>query len=263
MARYIGKKIADGVYETTQYDKFKFGNNRPVKRKNVEKKKQSIKRMGLLDPIVVTSDYFIKDGQNRFVALKELGKPIIYRFSLSDTFSIDEISESNSTVDKWTTEDFVAARASTGDESFIRIKHLLDKYSNIGWQILILAFGKTGHNKRVKEGTLQITEEEFLRADVLLHQAETIYSLISDSQYSNKHYLSVFVNLLKFNLVSYENLYDAMAKRKVHLWATDKSKPASRKDALARVEYAYNYNRIEKNRIDIIKKYDHIAKGGK
>ena len=259
MPKYIGKRIADGVYETDQYNIFKFGNNRPISKSKVEKKKKSIKKMGLLTPIEVTSDYYIKEGQHRFMALKELGLPIIYRFALSDTFTVDEISEINSTTERWGTKDFVTVRANSGNESYIRIKKLLDKYPDTKWADIALTIQRNGNNKIVREGMASMTEEEFVKADALLFQSEKLYSLISGSPYASRKYFSVFINLLKFNLCSYEKLYDALNRRKQWLWE-DRCKPGTVLDALTRIEFAYNYSRPQKYRIDIIKKYQQLTK---
>lgn len=259
MDRYIGKEIARGVYQTTQYDKFKFGNNRSIDRRNVESIKESILKIGLSTPIEVTDDYFIKNGQHRFIALKELGLPITYRFSLSNTFSLEEIAEENSIGKKWTTLNHIETRANAGNENYIRVNRLINKYPDVIWADIALALRKNNGIKAVKEGRLQVTEEEYLRADELLTQAKNIYSLLNKSKYASRKYFSAFINILKAGICSYGSLYEAMDKRKQYLWK-DEAKPADRDDAVRRIDKAYNHYLPKNRNVHIAYEYDRIFK---
>lgn len=69
------------MQETKEYEKFTFlSTNRPVQRNHVNKLKKSLSEYGFLEsqPITVTEDYKILDGQHRFIACKEMGIPIKY-----------------------------------------------------------------------------------------------------------------------------------------------------------------------------------------
>lgn len=158
--KVIGKRVGDGIYETCEYNVFQFGNNRPIDRKVVEQKKASIKRIGLLVPIEVTKDFYIKEGQHRFVALKELGLPITYRFSMHDTFNVDEIAEMNSSVNKWALPTFIKVRANDGNPNYIRLKKLMDRYPSIKIAEIKYAIGK-GTQKAIRNGWFTMTESEY------------------------------------------------------------------------------------------------------
>ena len=67
------------MQETKDYGKFTFLTaNRPIHRGHVNKLKKSLTEYGFLDsqPITVTPDFRIIDGQHRFIACKEMGLPV-------------------------------------------------------------------------------------------------------------------------------------------------------------------------------------------
>lgn len=67
------------MQETKNYENFTFLTaNRPINRNHVNKIKKSLSEYGYLDsqPITVTADMKILDGQHRFIACKEMGLPI-------------------------------------------------------------------------------------------------------------------------------------------------------------------------------------------
>lgn len=74
----IGKDtVVNIVYETTDYDKFVIvDGNRIID--HVEHIKQSMKEHYVPNAILVNEKFEILDGQNRFKAQKELGKPVRY-----------------------------------------------------------------------------------------------------------------------------------------------------------------------------------------
>lgn len=67
---------------TKNYDMFEFITaNRSINRSHVNKLKKSLSEYGFLSsqPITVSNDMKIIDGQHRFIACKEMGIPINYQ----------------------------------------------------------------------------------------------------------------------------------------------------------------------------------------
>lgn len=254
----MSTKLTEGIYQTEDYSMFKFGNNRPINRSNVESKKVSIKEFGLLIPIEVTSDFVIKEGQHRFIALKELGMPVIYRFSLSDTFSTVEIAEMNSSVHKWDMFSFISVIANSGNDSYQRILNLWNEFPDVGWVVLSLAISTSSKSSDVKSGKIKLTGTEYNTARDILTKATSIYSPIRESKYAGKIYLRAIVNLLKFGLYTYEELYEAFDKKARLLWE-DYDRPSTMLAAVVRIESMYNYRLPAEQKKFVESDYKRIA----
>jgi len=105
------------IYKTMDYSLFKFvkGNRDIDHYKNVAK---SIEKIDLTpyNPIIVTKRYEILDGQNRFMACKELGKPIYYLVCSINATVGDIIHGLNTTQRNWRMEDYVQSWVDLGNE---------------------------------------------------------------------------------------------------------------------------------------------------
>ena len=74
-------KIIGHIYETIDYHLFKFiPSNRPINSAHLQRLRRSFAKLFLFIPIFVTVDFYIVDGQHRFMVCKELGIPIRYIF---------------------------------------------------------------------------------------------------------------------------------------------------------------------------------------
>lgn len=118
------------MQETKEYDRFTFLTaNRPVQRNHVNKLKKSLSEYGFLEsqPITVTNDYKILDGQHRFIACKEMGIPI--KYVQVDTKKMDNILvDLNNTQKKWNVLDYVTYYAQTGNPHYIKLLSLSKQY---------------------------------------------------------------------------------------------------------------------------------------
>lgn len=133
-------KVAYEVYETDKYELFKGSAGNRVNfietpsansKKNVEDKIKSIKKDGLTYPIIVKEEngYFvILDGHHRFLALKELGMPIV--FTIKNNMTLGKAVESSNNSSKWSKQDDVISGASHGFELCKLIQHLINKFQH-------------------------------------------------------------------------------------------------------------------------------------
>ena len=119
-------KIVGYIYETTDYDKFeRLDGNRFVD--HSQKIVESIQNNGQLNSaLTVNEKYQIIDGQNRFEAYKQLSLPV--RYTVEKGYGINECIAMNSVSKNWKTEDFIASFAELGNQEYIDLKYLLDKY---------------------------------------------------------------------------------------------------------------------------------------
>jgi hypothetical protein len=154
----IKDSVLKSVYTTTDYSKFKFFDwNRNTNRKHIEVLKKSIEAGEVLNPILISPDFYVLDGQHRLVAKKELERPIQY--IINDTTCEEEYKEIihaiNSKSLKWSMFDYVIAYAKSGNEHYKFILDLKEKYpefkSNSNY--ILIASSKTESNIG-KQGTI-------------------------------------------------------------------------------------------------------------
>lgn len=111
------------IHTTTDYEKFDFSSyNRPIRDPHIKFLKKQIKKQGLLQPLLVTSDGQIVDGQHRFHACRELGVPVQY--VVRDGMSMGDVVELNNCAMRWTLLDKVQSYAAQGVEDYIKLMDL-------------------------------------------------------------------------------------------------------------------------------------------
>ena len=92
------------IFSTTQYDNFTFfEGNRSVDQNRIKQLMESIKINGLINPLVVSQNLEIIDGQHRYAALKILQMPIDYHIHNVDRGQlISLVRDINSVQKNWT-----------------------------------------------------------------------------------------------------------------------------------------------------------------
>lgn len=122
----IGKDtVVNIVYETTDYDKFVIvDGNRIID--HVEHIKQSMKEHYVPNAILVNEKFEILDGQNRFKAQKELGKPV--RYIVEEGLGIVDARAMNRGAKNWQKKDFIQSYAKEGKEEYVLFKKFMEKY---------------------------------------------------------------------------------------------------------------------------------------
>jgi hypothetical protein len=101
------------IFSTNNYSEFTFfEGNRMVDNSRVKQLMESIKSNGLINPIVVTQNLEIIDGQHRTEALKNLGLPILYHIHNVDRDKLlDLVRNINSVQKNWSNYDIARAYA--------------------------------------------------------------------------------------------------------------------------------------------------------
>jgi len=160
-AEVFAKQSDVRVFVSNQYDKFILSelNRIPGHYKKVL---NSIKENDYTkyQPILVNHKLEIVDGQNRFLACKELGLPI--HFIVSDEIKIFAAADINRASKNWTANDYAIHYAKRGREPYIR---LLDLCARFNQKISIVQFfGKMSgavrsHSDNVKSGNFQFRED--------------------------------------------------------------------------------------------------------
>ena len=108
------------IHTTSDYSQFDFNElNRGVDATQIRRLKKTISELGLVQPIIVTADGTIIDGQHRFHACRELGIPIQY--IVRDAMDIADVVKLNNASKSWTIMDKVKSYAAQGNEHYIKL----------------------------------------------------------------------------------------------------------------------------------------------
>lgn len=132
------------ILTTTNYDLFKkYKGNRTVTDVRKEIIKDSIYKYGwITNPILVSSDYEIIDGQGRFAALKELGLPIEY--IIDDNIKPVDCMALNANLRKWNPLDYIHFLSENGNEDYRKLEILINKFKTIPTRVVInVCYGET------------------------------------------------------------------------------------------------------------------------
>lgn len=125
-------RICTVVYETMDYDRFKFiDGNRDINKTNKKNIIESFGEQGqryVTNPIIVNEKMEIIDGQHRFEASRELGMPIQY--IIVEGIGREAVQDLNRAQLKWALSNFVGFHRVT-DESFERLFDLLKLYNDV------------------------------------------------------------------------------------------------------------------------------------
>lgn len=149
------------IYITSDYSIFHLSelNRSPLHYKKVL---ESIKKHDYTQyqPILVNNKMVIVDGQNRFLACKELELPI--HFIVSNSIEIYAAADINQASKNWTSQDYVEHYAKRGRESYIRLIDICAKYEQK--LSVVQQFGKLTNNHKsstecIKSGDFQFKKD--------------------------------------------------------------------------------------------------------
>jgi len=152
------------LHSTTEYQKFKFDQtNRPVKSDHVERLYDAISEKNLLHlfPIVVSTDWHIRDGQHRLKAAEALSVPIYY--VVSDDMAIEDVSLVTARVKNWSADDYLYHYCARGFEEYQKLRDFVDEYSFLS---VTRALKLCGIRKGGGDVTPEFKDGEFIANDI-------------------------------------------------------------------------------------------------
>ena len=195
----MDKKVNE-VFETEEYSKFKKINNRKV---TLNKKlEEEILKTGQLSPIVVNEQFGVIDGQHRLELLKKHGKPVQY-IILKKSEARDVISM-NSTSKIWNNTDYLEYFCCEGNENYLKIKFLLDKYNLMSIEVLLRIIGKNKVREDFRSGDLILDNEAILRIESI---SKSYHKIIEKTDVRNHQgFQRGFTQLLLLKDVDIERL---------------------------------------------------------
>lgn len=234
------------IYDSKQYESFKFNNNRPVDRKRVEKLKTEIANAdyGKSFPIIISKNGVIRDGQHRFTARKEL-KLVIYFHVAEQNLNLNAVAKTNSMQKPWTTDDHILSRAKSGNKNFQLLENFATTNSLKPSQAISFIGGEGSSS--VRKGILagevvEITESQINEAQKILTIWKSFRTFLPKMDYRSA--VSACKKLAKTKNFNQERMISQINKnpRKfVHC--------ADSEMYLQMFEEIYNYNFQRKNRL--------------
>lgn len=126
-SNYTIPRIDLTVYETNEYDKFKFmKGNRSPNELHVRRLFNSFKLHYLLTIIIVNEKFEIIDGQHRFLAAKQSGIPILYM--IAHNYRLEEVKTLNENSRDWNKQECLESYSELGYKHYTNMKKFMIDY---------------------------------------------------------------------------------------------------------------------------------------
>ena len=141
--------IFGNIMVTENYDMFKkIGGNRKINKANYAKIVKSMKEEQLIIPIVVNEKYEIIDGQHRYTACKDLGKPVY--FYMVRGYGLDQVKRANIASSNWKKENYLDMFVAENNEVYKEFEEIKERYDlNISNLLKIFAIVQEKQSARV------------------------------------------------------------------------------------------------------------------
>lgn len=202
------------IKRTRNYEMFKFRKeNREINYNKVMNLKSKLLEDGRqILPIICNKDMEIIDGQHRFEAVKELNWEVMYYIDEAIT-SLDLVSINN-TQKNWGLKDYIHYYSSLGNKTYKRIEEICKEYNEIPLKALLPAIAtKYVHERDLKSGVLNFTEEEFERGEETLKFIKRIISNIRIKITSPAIFFFLIIKTYYLEGIDRDRLYDSIVSK--------------------------------------------------
>jgi|TARA_R110000824_G_scaffold72334_3_gene184561 hypothetical protein len=236
------KREHSTVWVTNDYDQFSFiEENRPTSASHVSNIQESIAVKQLPVPIVVDEQYRICDGQHRFLACKNLNKPIY--FVQVHKMTIEDIQRLNADTKVWSLDDFLASYCKRNKSEYLKYRDFKERYKFGHGECLLLLSGWKKHNsvksvnQNFKDGNFKIINygEAVNAADKINRVKE--YFL----HYKTRWFVAALVKCFKNEEYDHDIFIKKLSGQSAKLM-----KQADTDSYLINIEMIYNYNNSNK-----------------
>lgn len=168
------------VYETNNYGIFKrIVGNRKVNPNRVKELVADMTKNGWrLGPIFVNENLEVLNGQHRIQAAQTVGIPVRY---LVIKGGIDDVQDANDSM-KWKMTDYILSYIERGNENYIRLYEIMQKYS-ASYKLVLRASNISTNDitkASMQNGTLIYTKEHKDRADKRLPMVYEVWDAMSE-----------------------------------------------------------------------------------
>ena len=138
------KSPTNVIRKTGEYHLFhQLAENRRLREKHVLALMAAIERKNLLEdnPLLVTKDLVIIDGQHRLEAATRLGLPVYYKVTTKAT--ADDVAMLNSTNANWMMQDYLDHFIAQGNPDYIAVKEFADEHGILPYNAIGLLSGNS------------------------------------------------------------------------------------------------------------------------
>ncbi len=145
---------------TNDLKKFKyFEYNRQIESSNVNKLVRSISKNNLLEenPILVTKDMYVIDGQHRLEACKKLQIPVFYK--VCENYKPEDLITFNAAKSIWRAESYANYYANQGNIEYIKLLDFCKKHG-ISVAVFVDCFFGGKNAQSLKEGDFEFDKYE-------------------------------------------------------------------------------------------------------
>lgn len=230
---------------TEDLDQFKrLIGNRDVTEARKDDIKRKILKIGYIPaPIIINEKYEIIDGQGRREACKDLGLGIWYE--IVEGLTLEDCIVMNLGTTPWKNIDYIKSFAETGKPDYVKLMSLIDKYGDqlpLSTVICAVTGVLASQNPAVKNGTLSVSDENFVMADKMLSYVSS-FATIQRKRTSipRAPFYMVICFCYQRDEVDKDRLYESVSKYYDQI--TTSSKHKEMVDSISRV---YNYKRQAK-----------------
>lgn len=195
------------IYQTTNYDQFhRITGNRDPDEGHVKALMESMRENGNLtyeDPIIITKDKGIFDGQNRLEACKRLGYPVAYKYRKNATVKGMRIS--NTYRRNWNWYDFATSfKNETNNPHYSDLLQLHEEYKLPFGVLIAYCIGMTSHSaKWLREvffkGDFQITDINRTREMLDIYQDYAEAARVKNRDFANAAYRFISTKTSTYN----------------------------------------------------------------
>lgn len=189
------------VHVTNDLSIFKITDwNRSIDASRQKKIKKSILEVGYIPtPIIVNEKMEVIDGQGRLAVLRELGNIPVW-YIVVPGIGRDECTSMNNSMTNWGPKDFVHSFAVDGNETYIWLEKMLERYDKvISYNVVIACatglYGSSRVERTIKEGRLELDESDFQVAEEkleFLNQFREAYSKCTQKPLLQRSLLTAF-----------------------------------------------------------------------
>jgi len=234
------------INETKQYSMFKhYGHNREIDENRVKKLMASIKADGLIQPIIVTNDLHIIDGQHRLSSCIKLGIPVWY--VVNNFMTSEAVTTANNTQKAWSRHNWIHHHAAKGSADYKRLIELVEEAEEDGFteNIACEVYNKDSGQtlKRLKEGTYKVDETN---GGMILDYAEKMsHTHLGKKAFGTKFVRALAKVYIANNNMSIDNLIRKTAYNKINTSFNNES------DIVSDIIDCYNYRLHQDKKISI------------
>jgi len=188
------------------------------------------------NPINVNEQYFIIDGQHRFVASKMLKKPVY--FVIVPNVSLQQVAKLNNNQSRWKTVDFLNCYidANVNREDYQYLSEYLKQWKiPISTAINLLMYGRVsagGNTDAFREGEFKVNFKDLA---INIAYKSTDYKPYC-AEYRSRTFLQAIEVLVKSEKYDHIKVISKLDKHELKI-----EKKSNYKDYLSQIEELYNY----------------------